>query len=224
MSRARRGPALVTLLALASAVLTGVTACAAPGTGGQARPDNPAGVEISAVNQDTDFHGAEPEEPYRMPNVTLTADNGQPFNLVSDTAYPVTLVFFGYTNCPDVCPLVMSDLTATYLQLPSAVRAKTQVLFITTDPARDTDSVLRSYLSRYNPSFVGLRGSIAEIKSVAEDMGVAVTGIKRLPGGGYDVGHSSQVIGFRGNIAPVIWTAGTPVPDVVADVETLAGQ
>jgi protein SCO1/2 len=185
---------------------------------------NPAGVRISGVSDVGAYGGVELPEPYLMPDVTLTADNGRPFNLVTDTAYPVTLVFFGYTNCPDVCPLVMNDLAATYVRLPSDVRDRTQVLFITTDPQRDTDAVLRSYLDRYNPAFVGLRGSLHEIMVAAQAMGVAITGTKRLPGGGYDVGHSAQVLGFRGNEAPVIWTPGTPVPDVVSDIEKLAGQ
>jgi protein SCO1/2 len=219
MSRRRSGVAL----AVVGTAVACLTACAGQ-SAHMSGPNNPAGVEISGVHQDTTYYGAEPPEPYRMPDITLTADNGAPFNLVTDTAYPVTLVFFGYTNCPDVCPLVMSDLASTYLQLPSAVRAETQVLFITTDPARDTDSVLRSYLSRYNSSFLGLRGSLGTIKKAAQALGVAITGVKRLPSGGYDVGHSSQVIGFHDNTAPVVWTAGTPVPDVVADVVKLAGR
>ncbi len=193
-------------------------------SGSQGAPaDNPAGVHISNVHQDTTYHGAALPQPYRMPDVTLTADNGQPFNLITDTAYPVTLVFYGYSNCPDVCPLVLSELASAYLQLPSDVRARTQVLFITTDPARDTDEVLRSYLAKYNPSFLGLTGSMASIKRAAGDMGVPIQGIKRLPSGGYDVGHGAQVIGFHGNLAPVIWTEGTSVPDMVSDIETLAG-
>jgi len=208
----------VTALSLAAAAL--LTACsgAEPPV-----PDNPGGVLISAPPQDSPYHGVELPQPYRMPDITLTADNGQPFNLVSDTAYPVTLVFYGYSNCPDVCPLVLSELAAAYLQLPGSVRARTQVLFVTTDPARDTEDVLRDYLARYNPSFLGLTGGLASIKRAAGDMGVPIQGIKRLPSGGYDVGHGAQVIGFRGNRAPVIWTAGTPVPDMVADIEVLAG-
>ena len=209
--------------AVAVVVLGLVTGCAGA-SGEPGGRSNPAGVEISGVSDDSAYHGAELPQPYRMPNITLTADNGQPFNLVSDTTDPVTLVFFGYTNCPDVCPLVLSDLTAVYLQLPAAVRAKTQVLFITTDPARDSDEVLRAYLSRFNPAFVGLRGSLPDIVAAGKAMGVAITGKHRLPGGGYDVGHSSQVIGFRGERAPVIWTQGTPVPDIVSDIVKLAGQ
>ncbi|MGH3446069.1 MAG: SCO family protein [Nocardioidaceae bacterium] len=187
-------------------------------------PDNPAGVKVSGVDQDVSFNGSEPARPYTMPDITLHATTGGDFNLVTDTPGPVTLVFFGYTHCPDVCPLVMSDLTSAYLQLPDSVRDQTQVLVITTDPARDTAGVLHSWLERYNDSFVGLTGKLSTIKAAATGMGVAISGTKKLPSGGYDVGHSSQVIGFAGNTAPVIWTVGTPVPDMVSDITELAGQ
>lgn len=183
-------------------------------------PNN--GVIISGPSHSGPWKGDQLPMPYRMPDVTLTADNGQSFNLVTDTGYPVTLVFFGYTNCPDECPLVMSDLAATFVRLPESVRSRVQVLFISTDPARDSDSVLRSYLARYNPDFVGLRGPMKTTLVAAKAMGVAITGIKKLKSGGYDVGHSAQVIGFRGNVAPVIWTPGTPVEDMVADITRLA--
>jgi protein SCO1 len=220
MSRVGRAAGAVAL----SVVVGCLTACAGPAGPGSTAPGNPAGVRISGVSQRTAYGGVALPEPYRMPDLTLTADNGQPFNLVTDTAYPVTLVFFGYTHCPDECPLVMSDLAAAYLRLPLAVRKQTQVLFVTTDPARDTDRALRSYLARYNPSFVGLRGPLRTIMTAARAMGVAITGVERLPSGGYDVGHSTQVIGFRGNLAPVIWTVGTPVDDVVKGVVQLAGR
>jgi protein SCO1/2 len=169
------------------------------------------------------FRGAEPAAPYAMPDVTLETTDGKPFNLVTDTTHPVTLVFFGYTNCPDVCPLVMSDLTLAYAELPADVREQTQVLYVTTDPARDTGSVLRRYLDRYNPAFVGLTGRLHAIRTAATDLGVAITGMKKLPSGGYDVGHGAQVIGFAHETAPVIWTPGTAVPAMVSDIKALAG-
>ncbi len=207
------------------AVLVASLAVLAGCAGGTTEPvsdGNPAGVQISGVTEDSTYRGAEPAEPYRMPDITLRADNGDPFNLVRDTAYPVTLVFFGYTHCPDECPLILNGLASTYRQLPPAVRARTQVLFVTTDPARDTDKALRAFLARFDPSFLGLTGRMPAILAAARSMGVPVSGRERLPGGGYDVGHGVQVIGFRGNEAPVIWTAGTPVADMVADVSTLA--
>jgi protein SCO1/2 len=213
-------------VAAASAIVALATTGCSGSSPTSMKPDNPAGVVISGVHQDTRYYGAEPPRPYHMPDVTLTATSGQPFNLVRDTAYPVTLVFFGYTNCPDVCPLVMSDLTSTYLHLPTALRNQTQVLFITTDPARDTLPTLRRYLSRYDSDFVGLTGSLKDIVAAANALGVAIEGKHRLPGGGYDVGHGAQVIGFHGNTAPVIWTGTTigNVNEMVSDISQLSGS
>ena len=185
--------------------------------------DNPAGVEFHTVDQSR-YHGAELPTPYTMPDVTLTATDDEPFNLITDTGHEVTLFFYGYTNCPDVCQLVMSDLTRAISQLSDDVRERTQLVFVTTDPARDTTSVLRDYLDRYDPDYVGLTGELRNITRAAKAMGVPITGMRTLPSGGYEVGHGAQVIGFRGDQAPVIWTEGTPVEDLTAGITELAGS
>jgi protein SCO1/2 len=137
----------------------------------------------------------------------------------------VTLVFFGYTNCPDVCGLVMADIATALSRLEPAVAADVQMLFITTDPARDTGPVLRSYLDHFNPSFEGLTGSMHDIRTVATALGVPVEGIQRLPDGGYDVGHGSQIVGLdAADEAPVVWTEGTPVSDLEHDITVLDRQ
>ncbi len=210
------------LSGFACLALAGIaTACGAGDTAAP-EPDNPGGVVISNLTRNDTFRGAEPATPYEMPDVTLTATNGRDFNLVTDTAYPVTIVFFGYTHCPDVCLLVMSDVTQALLQLPEDVRSETQMVFITTDPARDTPAVLRGYLDRYGSDFVGLTGDLDLIETAAARMGVAIEGKHKLPSGGYDVGHGAQVIGFRADSAPVIWTQGTPPADMAADIVDLA--
>jgi protein SCO1/2 len=208
------------LTGLATAVLcSAVAGC----SGGDATDENPAGVIISEVDEG-EFYGAEPVTPYAMPDVTLTATNNQPFNLVTDTAYPTTLVFFGYTNCAEVCRLVMSDLTSAYLRLPEAVRDETQVVYITTDPARDTPPVLRDYLERYDASFVGLTGDLGDIVTAANAMGVPIEGREKLPDGGYDVGHGAQVLGFHDNEADVLWTEGTAAAEMAHDITELSGR
>jgi protein SCO1 len=210
-------PVLLSLLCVLAA------ACGGDPEIHEATSDNPGGV-ITSGDDSSPYKGAEPARPYRMPDITLTATNDQDFNLVTDTGYPVTLVFYGYTHCPDVCPLVMNDMAQTMLQLPDDISSQTQFIFITTDPARDTPSVLRAYLDHYNPDFVGLTGSLDVIVKAADDMGVAIEGRQKLPSGGYDVGHGAQVIGFHDERAPVIWTNGTPVSDIVSDIETLAAS
>jgi protein SCO1/2 len=217
------GPTSSRLRALATITLAACVAvgCDSAATDGSADP--PSSVRLSA-EADQVFRGEQPVTPYEMPDITLEATDDRPFNLVHDTAYPTTLVFFGYTSCREVCPLVMSDLTAAYLRLADDVRDQTQVVFVTTDPARDTTRVLRDYLAKFDPSYVGLTGDLADIVAAGKAMGVAIEGRERLPSGGYDVGHGAQVVGFRDNEAPVIWTEGTPVDDLVADITTLAGS
>lgn len=169
------------------------------------------------------FLGAELAAPYVMPDVTLRDTDGEPFNLVTDTTSPITLVFFGYTHCPSVCPLVMADLTLALTRLPSEVRDQTQLLFVTTDPERDSEGVLRDYLDRFDPGYTGLTGDLADIARAADALGVAIEGRKRLPSGGYEVSHGSQVIGFAHDQAPVVWTEGTSVDVIVDDIVALAG-
>ncbi len=187
--------------------------------------DNPGGAVIDSSADPSGLRGAVLAQPYRMPDVTLTTTDGTPFSLVSDTESPVTLVFFGYTNCPDVCGLVMADIATALSRLEPAVAADVEMLFITTDPARDTGPVLRRYLDHFNPSFVGLTGSMHDIRTVATALGVPVEGIQRLPDGGYDVGHGSQIVGLDAHDeAPVVWTEGTPVSDLEHDITVLDRQ
>ena len=218
-TRRRRGVRVPLLLVCAGTV---VVACGSIASTDRDPSTPPAGVIVSELGPDSIYRGAELATPYRMPDLALRSSAGGRFNLATDTTRPLTLVFFGYTSCPDVCPLVMSDLTAAVNQLSAHVRDQTLLLFITTDPARDSPETLRSYLDRYSDRFIGLTGPRAKIVRAAERLGVPVGAASRLPSGGYDVSHGAQVIGFRGDVAPVVWTEGTPVADLVADITTLA--
>lgn len=210
------------LAVLVACVPTLLTACGSGAQNGADAATGPGGVIVSELHPDSTYRGAELATPYQMPDLMLTSSAGGSFNLVSDTIRPVTLVFFGYISCPDVCPLIMSDLTAALLQVPDHVREQIQLLFITTDPVRDTPEALRSYLDRYDDGFLGLTGPRERIVAAAEHMGVPIGEASRLSSGGYDVSHGAQVIGFRGDAAPVVWTEGTPVEDFAADFTTLA--
>jgi protein SCO1/2 len=195
------------------------------GCGGGEEPtaNNPGGA-IYEMPQDNDgFRGAGLTRPYRMPDISLTDTAGRPFDLVADTDRKVTVVFFGYTNCPDVCNLVMADLASALTRLDPQVADDVLPLFITTDPARDTPEVVGEYVDRFHPAFEGLTGPMSRIEAAAEPLGVPIEGMKRLPSGGYEVGHGTQVIGFAADDrAHVVWTQGTPVEDLVADIHTLA--
>jgi protein SCO1/2 len=165
--------------------------------------------------------GSSLPQPYPMPDVTLTDTAGQPYNLATSPSRPVTLMFFGYTKCPDVCITVLSDVATALQRLEPAQRDHIQVIFVTTDPARDKPDVIRKYLDGFDPTFVGLTGTMTTIKQAAGQVGVDIEGMKKLPSGGYEVGHSSQVIGFDRTAGVVLWTPETPIADLKHDFALL---
>jgi protein SCO1 len=181
--------------------------------------DNPGGAVVRSPKADAHgLRGAVLDRPYVLPRTSLTDTEGAEFNLVTSTAKPVTLVFFGYTNCPDVCNTVLADIASALTKLDDATRSEIQMVFITTDPARDNGAAIRTFLDRFDPSFTGLTGDLGVIKSVAKAVGVAVEGMQKLPSGGYEVGHGAQVIGFgKDDTAGVLWTANTSIGDLAHD-------
>jgi protein SCO1/2 len=197
---------------MAIVVLLLVSGCiAAPsGPSGQRNAD-PAGYT----------GGSSLPEPYLMPEVSLTDTSGRPYNLATTPSKPVTLLFFGYTHCPDICVAVLSDVALAMQRLSAADRDQIQFIFVTTDPARDKEKQIRRYLDRFNPSFVGLTGTLSMIKTAATEVGVDIEGVKKLPSGGYEVGHSAQVIGFSRNSGVVLWTPGTPIAALKHDFALL---
>jgi protein SCO1/2 len=189
------------------------------GSGANQSSDNPGGAIIRTPAGDPNgLRGSTLDRPYALPAKSLTDTNGNEFNLVTSTKKPVTLIFFGYTNCPDVCPTVMADVASALTKLDESVRDQVQLLFITTDPARDTEQVIRKYLDRFDPSFVGLTGSLDSIKDIAKAVGVPVEGMQKLPSGGYEVGHGAQVLGFgKNDKAGVLWLSNAAIGDLAHD-------
>jgi protein SCO1 len=175
----------------------------------------------SAGRADT-FSGAVLHRPYHAPRIRLTDTSGRAFSLAGSTHRRLTLVFFGYTHCPDECPTTMATLASAMRQLDSSDRASTQVVFVTTDPARDTGPVIRRWLDRFDPSFDGVTGKLSTIKTVAERVGVPVARSPRLTSGGYDVTHGTQVLAVDGHdTVPVVWTLGTTAPQFAHDIHHL---
>lgn len=169
------------------------------------------------------YRAGQTHQPYRVPATTLTDTDGQPYSLTEDTDKPLTLVFFGYSHCPDICQTVMSNLTSAMTRLDAADRDRVDVVFVTTDPARDTPDALRTYLDRFDPSFIGLTGDLATITRVGKPLAVYVADGEKLPTGGRDLNsHSTQVTGITADdTSPILWTQGTSSADFAADIHTL---
>ena len=175
---------------------------------------------VRDLDDDHGYHGAWLDRPYTVPDVALTDTAGQRYTLADDPA-DLTLVFFGYTNCPDVCQVVMSTISSAVSRLEPAERRRVQVAFVTTDPARDTRQALRGYLDRFDPGFAGLTGPLSRIDALGRPLGVYIKKGHRLPSGGYEVDHTASVTAVRDGRAPLVWTQGTSPTDMAADLHRL---
>lgn len=159
---------------------------------------------------------------YTLPRVSLVDQDGSPYDLATDPTTPLTLVFFGYTHCPDVCGQVMASLASAMTRLDVAQRRQVRVWFVTTDPARDTVRVLHDYVRRFDPTFQGLTGPIGDISRLGDSMDVVIEKGRRLASGGYDVTHGASVIGLDAqHRGTMVWTQGTSSAQFAADIEAL---
>jgi protein SCO1/2 len=137
------------------------------------------------------------------PDFTLTDTDGRPFAFRTATAGTVTLLYFGYTNCPDVCPEHLSNIAAALKTMPADEQARVRVVFITTDPARDTPEHLRGWLNNFDRRFIGLSGNPRDVNQIESSLGLpasSVAPMAAMPAGShpmtYEVGHAAQVLAF----------------------------
>ena len=156
-----------------------------------------------------------------LPDVTLTDQFGQPYNLATGPTTRAVALFFGYTNCPDVCPGILADMATAKRRLPAEMVDDVTLIVVTTDPARDIPEVLKEYLVRVDDSFVGLTGDLETIKPAAMSLGIDISEGKQLPSGGYEVDHGSYVMGFgEDRRLAVVWSQIAPA-DLKEDFERL---
>ena len=203
---------MIRLLTAALAALVLLTGCGS---------SDQTGAAVTGIRSSDDdgYSGVLLDEPYSIPDLPLTDTSGKPFDLAAQPGR--TLVFFGYTKCPDICQVVMSTIASGLAKLTPEERDQVQVVFVTTDPPRDTPQVLRSYLDRFDPSYVGLTGSIDQIDELGKSMSIYVKKGAKLPGGGYEVDHTAAVIGVHGGSGDIVWTAATSPGEIAGDLSKL---
>lgn len=161
-------------------------------------------------------------KPLPKTDFTLTATNGQPYDFRKETDGHLTMLFFGYTNCPDVCPVQLHNVAAVLQRQPYDVANNVRVVFVTTDPARDTPAVLRQWLDAIDPSFVGLRGTPDQVAAIQRAFGLAPAVREGPDSTDYTVGHAAQVIAFTpDNEAHVVYPFGTRQADWDHDLPLL---
>ncbi len=166
------------------------------------------------------------EPPFEVASTPLTDTDGEPFSLTEDTDARLTLVFFGYTRCPDICPAVLTNLASAMTRLDEADREQLDVVFVTSDPRRDDAETMRSYLDRIDPDFIGLTGDIDDIVEVGDSIAIGVTDGTKLPSGGFDPNtHSTQVVAIdSSDSAPLYWSQETSSAQFADDIHTLLAR
>ncbi|MEU7281288.1 SCO family protein [Streptomyces sp. NPDC045431] len=137
------------------------------------------------------------DRPMTKPDLVLTDTKGQPFDLRERTKGKPTLIYFGYTHCPDVCPMTLSNIALAKSKLPKADQDKLQVVFVTTDPERDTAAELAKWLpAAGDPSFTGLTGDFPTIQAGARQLGIGIDPPKKEKDGSVVSMHGAQVFAF----------------------------
>lgn len=134
------------------------------------------------------------EKPRIVRDFQLLDQNNQPFTK-ENLKGKWSIVFFGFTHCPDICPTTMAKLNQVYKKLDSDVAEQTQVILVSLDPARDTPKKLKEYVSFFNADFVGVTGDFMEIMKFTRDTNIAFK--KVVQGDDYTVDHSSNIVLFN---------------------------
>jgi len=155
--------------------------------------------------------------PKLIESFELIDARGRPFTNADLTSAP-TLVYFGFTRCPDVCPTTLVKLAQA---LKQAAIGPLRVVFVTVDPERDTSAVVGLYAHAFDPSFQGVTGTPEAIRSVAKNFAVAFNRVD-LPGGDYTMDHSAVLflVDARGIVA--IFTPPFEAPALAADLRRAA--
>jgi protein SCO1 len=208
----------IRLAALAAVAGLALTGCA---SGGASHDHSAASAPASVSGVKQKYAGVNLAEPYRRPSFTLTDTTGRPFDFTAVTGKRLTLLYFGYTRCPDVCPTTLADIAVALRGLPASLAKQVHVVFVTTDPAHDTPAVLAEYLHRFDADlptkFVGLTGKQALIDQAQLSAGVPLA---------EDDGktHSSLLLLYgKDDAAHVAFDQANTPHDIDSDLRLVAG-
>ena len=184
-----------------------------------------ASVAPAQQSKSDTYRGGLVTPPLPKPSFTLSTTSGDRFDFRLKTDGFVTLLFFGYTSCPDVCPLHMSNIGTALKQLPSNLADQVKLVFVTTDPARDSGRVLRSWLDHFDKRFIGLTGSEPAIEAAQLAAGLPPAKKTGLANGDYGVAHSSIVLVYsKDNLAHLIYPDGMSQQDWAHDLPQLVKE
>ena len=209
-------------MALASGLLLAGCGGSADADAGGGHDHSGGSAPATVSGPSNPYDGLYLRDPYQKPEFTLTDQTGAAYDFAARTADGPTLLFFGYTNCPDICPTTMADVAIALQSVDDELAAETQVVFVTTDPARDTPQALGDYLARFGtgvaPAIVGLTGDQSQIDAAQLAAGVPLAGAQGTQ-------HSSLLLlyGTDGE-ADVAFDAGNTSRDIAHDLALVAAE
>ncbi|MFF0108905.1 SCO family protein [Streptomyces hirsutus] len=180
----------LTAAALLAAATLALSAC---GSG-----DGDSGEPIAVVSEEAGAEKAATalDNPFEKPDLVLTDTQGKKYDFRAETAGKPTLIYFGYTHCPDVCPLTMNNLAVAKKQLPQDQQDELRIVFVTTDPERDTSAALGKWLKGIDSQVVGLTGDFDTIQAGARTLGISINAPRKDDKGQVVSDHGTQVIAF----------------------------
>ncbi len=175
------------------------------------------------------LHGVKFAPPHAKPDFTLEDTQGRAYHFANETRGLVTLVYFGYTNCPDVCPTHLANVSAALKKLPADEQSNVRFIFVTTDPNRDTPEKLRAWLDNFDKRFIGLRGGLDSVNAIGARFGLPPATLEPMdpkmagPQANYGMGHGAQVLAFSADDSlRTEYPSGFTVSDWVNDIPKLA--
>ncbi|MBO1418503.1 SCO family protein [Streptomyces sp. FH025] len=219
MPRTTRTTRLAGAAALALAAALTLSACGSSGGSG-----GDSAAKVTRQKEDTPYQGTKLAKNFEKPDLQLTDTSGQPYDLRQQTNGKATLLFFGYTSCPDVCPTTMGDIGVAMKAMSDEDRKKVNVVFVSTDPQRDTPKVLRTWLDSMGTDFIGLTGDLEKVKTAAKSLGIMIEDPVVNADGTVTSTHGAQVLAFlpSDDKAHVLYMSGTEEKTYEHDLPLLA--
>lgn len=172
-----------------------------------------------------ELQGVIVDPPKEKASFTLTDTSGDTYEFASETEGKLTLLYFGYLNCPDICPVHLAQIAEVFDRVPEVAR-QTEVVFVSVDPGRDSPTEIREFLDNFDNRFVGLTGTDEELKAAQEAVGVppAVT-VEDEEVEGYTVDHAGWVIAYAPDgLNHSIYPFGTRQSEWSNDLQVLAAM
>ncbi|MDQ1046938.1 SCO family protein [Streptomyces sp. V4I2] len=184
-----------------------------------------SGSPVSVVSEEagSDKAATVLDQPFEKPDLVLTDTRGKSYDLRKETAGKPTLIYFGYTHCPDICPLTMNNIAVAKKSLPKSEQDDLRVVFVTTDPGRDTPSELGKWLKGIDTRFVGLTGDFATIQAGARTLGISIEPTHKDKSGKVVSVHGTQVVAFspKTDAGYVLYGEDATVDDYTKDLPKL---